>query len=329
MAEGRRLHVVNGDVVAEGLRRWSIPGTIVAWRDVLHEGPVPEGLPLEELSALRGDFLASRGWGSREEIHGSFAARDEDLRRWGRYDGVLLWFEHDLYDQLQILQILAFFAAESPRPETLEMICIDRHPEVVPFHGLGQLSSAQLLALEAEKRPVTDGQLEVAERAWQAFRSGDPSTLQALSGTQALPFLSAALKRHLEQFPSTEDGLGRTERQALEVLAEHGPATATELFRRQQALEPHPFLGDSTFWGYLEELAAPPNSLVSVEPSPTGGMEGARVGLTAAGEEVLAGRRDRVRWRGLDRWFGGFHTRGRSCPFRWDRGSSRLVEGRE
>ena len=38
------LHITNGGSAASGLREAGIPGAIVAWNDVLHEGPVPAGL---------------------------------------------------------------------------------------------------------------------------------------------------------------------------------------------------------------------------------------------------------------------------------------------
>ena len=34
------------------------------------------------------------------------------MRAHADFDRIELWFEHDLYDQLQLLQILAFFADE-------------------------------------------------------------------------------------------------------------------------------------------------------------------------------------------------------------------------
>jgi hypothetical protein len=35
------LHVINGDSALETLREAGLPGSAIAWRDVLHEGPVP------------------------------------------------------------------------------------------------------------------------------------------------------------------------------------------------------------------------------------------------------------------------------------------------
>ena len=50
------LHITNGDSVA--LKLTGLEGDILFWRDVLHEGPAPSGLTLDQLSALRAGFLA-------------------------------------------------------------------------------------------------------------------------------------------------------------------------------------------------------------------------------------------------------------------------------
>ena len=57
------LHIVNGDCAVEALRESGIEGGFLSWIDVLHDGPVPAGLSLEELSEVRADFIADCDWG--------------------------------------------------------------------------------------------------------------------------------------------------------------------------------------------------------------------------------------------------------------------------
>ena len=58
------LHITNGDSPVAVLRAAGMAGEVVPWRDVLHEGPVREGLGLEALSRERAAFIAEAGWGS-------------------------------------------------------------------------------------------------------------------------------------------------------------------------------------------------------------------------------------------------------------------------
>jgi hypothetical protein len=54
------LHITNGDSAAHKIERLRPPDTVLPWRDILHEGPVPAGLNLTELSSIRADYIAAR-----------------------------------------------------------------------------------------------------------------------------------------------------------------------------------------------------------------------------------------------------------------------------
>src|SRR5688500_3760453 len=180
------LHVTNGDSAAVPLRRTGVSGTVIAWRDILNEGPVPSGLALEGMSDVRARFLTSIRAGSFPEVRRDLGARDAALRGARQ---VILWFEHDLYDQLQLIQILATL---STQPETAaELICIGAFPGIEPFHGLGQLTPVQLASLWPARRRVSQAQLSLGARAWKAFCSPDLLSLRALMGGDFsdLPFL--------------------------------------------------------------------------------------------------------------------------------------------
>jgi hypothetical protein len=307
------LHVTNGDAAADAIRATGVPGEVLPWRDVLHEGPVPAGLPLRELSLVRAGFIASLGWGEVDEARRGFEERDAALARSADEDEVVLWFEHDLYDQLQLIQLLAWFAAH-PRPRLML---------INPAQYLGPSTPDQLRALFAPRMPVTSAHLSAARAAWEAFRAPDPRAMEAIPAAElaSLPHLASALRRHLQQFPGTRDGLSRSERQALEVLAE-GPRTAGELFVASHHDREDPiWLGDSTFYSHLEALGP----LVAVDDGTE--FRHRTVTITDLGREVLAGRADRVAAIGIDRWLGGVHLHGRAVPWRWDEASARVVQG--
>jgi DNA-binding transcriptional MerR regulator len=306
---GPLLHVTNGESAGNTLRQTSLGGAVLSWQDVLHEGPVPAVTPAE-LRKVRARFLSECGWGSEPSLLDSFERRDrlfQDALSAGRH--VVLWFEHDLFDQLQLLQILA----DTPEDARgIELI------QAADF--LGPLTPGELESLWPERRAVTAEMLEAARDAWAAFRAPEPSGLDALltADTSALPFLAAAVRRLLEELPDHEGGLSRTERQLLEPLRE-GPRRPPELFAENQAREEAPFAGDAWIWKRLAELVP------LVEPLPTPpplgdsrAFAGARVTLTELGREVLDGKADRVEATAVDRGLGGTHL-GAGTDWRWDR----------
>ena len=197
------LHITNGDSVTSTFRQVKLPGSYIAWRDVLHDGPVPQTETLEELSDVRARALSDFGAGEYEQVRAGFASRDRALRDFRKHQDVVLWFEHDLFDQLQLLQLLDWFSQQDLDGINFDMVQIASSPGIVPFHGLGQLSGTQLAKLFPMRKRVTHAQTALASRAWQAFCSNDPTALLEFGKTThpELPFLCEAIVRFLEEYP--------------------------------------------------------------------------------------------------------------------------------
>src|SRR5262249_38545007 len=105
MVQPRFLHVANGTSTTGTIEAAGIPGTTSIWADVLSEGPVPGGLSDAALIRVRAAQLAD------ETTVDDVAA---ELTEWRRvidddekYDELVLWFEHDLFDQLNLIQLLS------------------------------------------------------------------------------------------------------------------------------------------------------------------------------------------------------------------------------
>jgi hypothetical protein len=298
---------------------------VLSWEDALHEGPVP-ALPRRQLLEARAAFLADCGWGGREQLLRSLERRDRQLLAALR-DGtqVVLWFEHDLYDQLQLLDVLALAHAEEAEPE---LIVIGSFPGKPDFAGLGELSADELETLWPARRPAAPASLEAAAIVWAAFRAPEPTALAEWTTreTAQLPFLAPALRRLLEELPATADGLSGTERRALQAVAA-GAHTPSAAFAAAQRLEDAPFLGDTWFHRALSGLGQGDRRLLETgaglplpPPPPLSGTRlFSRLGLrlTADGERVLRGEADRVELLGSERWIGGTRITG-GATWRWD-----------
>ena len=84
------LHITNGDSAGQTIQQTALPGDVLAWRDILHEGPVPAALPLVELSRVRARYIADRGWSTYQAVSADFARRDETLAGYAEYQEVIL-----------------------------------------------------------------------------------------------------------------------------------------------------------------------------------------------------------------------------------------------
>jgi hypothetical protein len=313
---GSLLHVTNGDSVVSPLLRTSLGGDVFAWRDAYHEGPVRSGERSRMIDA-RASFLAACGWDNEDANRAELLARDArfvDALRDG--SEIVLWFEHDLYDQLQLIDVLALAGETGFDPEQLELIEVGSFGGRPGFRGLGELNGAELESLWPQRRAVTDEDTAGAQLAWEALRRADPRGVAELhrDPPASRPFLGPAFGRLLEELPAVADGLSRTERQLLRLLAD-GPLLTGALFVASQDLEEAPFHGDAWILRTLEGLEGSTPLVALTEGS---------AAITPAGRRVLAGEADRVELLGIDRWVGGTHLVP-DAVWRWDAEASELV----
>jgi len=328
MTGTRFLHVANGTATTQLFEAAGIPGRRSQWADLLYEGPVPEGLEDAQLIEVRARYLAGDHGGPRTQ------AIENGLRQWRReiaesaaYQELVLWYEHDLFDQLNLIQLLPWIRGHVPASTPVTMVCIDRFPGHPDFKGLGELSPAEIATLVDVRQPVGDAQYELAERAWSAFRASMPEDLEQLTrvDTSPLPFLGRALQRLLEEYPAAGDGLSRTERRLLS-LAAAAPIQLFAAFRRMHEGEVY-YITDGSFLALIDELtsAATPLLQSSVAPTKDGPIREGTLSITEAGRAVLAGRRDRIDVCGIDRWIGGVHLHSGDRLWRWNPQSAQLV----
>lgn len=324
----KQLHITNGDSAATIMRQAGIKGRILPWRDILHDGPVPADLCPNELAKRRAAFLAQEFALSYEEVLHGFRQRDDCIRKANSYDAVTLWLEHDLYDQLQLLQILATFASMTGRPAKLSLICIDRYEGIERFYGLGQLTPMQIASLQDSAQAVSDTQLALAHEGWKAFTARSPQPLHAFAQRDPaeLPFMKAALYHHFEEFPNQASGLSRLQRQLLEMI-DGGERRPGRLFAEHQKRETAPWLGDWSYWSLIEQLCKAPDALLTTDSGASflrppqvdkQAFLSQRLSLTPTGLSVLHGEADHVTLNPPDLWKGGVHLHPDNTIWRWD-----------
>ncbi len=314
------LIITNGDNAAELLRLAGREAAILPWRDVLHEGPITR-TGLAASSAERAAYLAGRFHVDPAEVAAQFAERDALIRAHRDFETVELWFEHDLYDQLQLVQVLAFFAGEAPR-DGLVLVQADDF--------LGSQTADTILSFAGNARPLSVADLDLAAGIWADLATPTPERIAARLSLPdgPLPFLNAALRRFLEELPAPGTGLSRTEQTLLAAIA-HGAAEPANLFHQVIVEEEAAFMGDWSFFRLIDDLAFCDVPLIAGLPPPGAEFDGERfrdveLTLTMAGEDVLAGEDDHVALSGLDRWWAGTRLLGHSV-WRFDRDAGVLV----
>lgn len=332
-----KLIITNGDSAVERLRAGGVKGHHLPWRDMLHDGPVPDSPSLAEVADARAGFLAEALGLDFGSVRADFAERDAQLEIHIAFNEVQLWFEHDLYDQLQLIQLLHFFARE---PERLGLKLVQAQDY------LGTLEAEDIRTLSHCALPVTTLQLEAGHAAWEAFTAPTPRALAGLAGRDhpVLPHLGAALQRALEELPAPRSGLSLTEERILRQLAD-GPKKVHQVFAAVQAMDEARFLADMPFFLRLDGLAfaheplieglpfrasdcrpfVPSEDAPAPEEMTYRAFARATIKLTPAGISALRGRFDHASANAVDRWLGGTHLQP-GAMWRYDRARQVLVE---
>lgn len=278
------LHLTSGDCAGERLARSGLGGEVFVWHDLLYDGPRNPGWPTQATLEARARFLEGETGGglTRAFVLATLEAQYRKLESAPGYQGLVLWFDACLFDQAMLCHVLTCLGSRGIRGA--ELLCVDAFPGVSSYHGLGQLTPAQLASVYGRRRPVTEEEVRFAERVDRAFALQDRAAFAELArlADAPLPWVPAAVARWREEEPDEATGLGRLERTALAALRA-GALTPGEIFAAVAAAETPPqYWGNVTLWAKLNALAdrAPP--LVKIEgprsrlPQWEGGAELAR-----------------------------------------------------
>jgi hypothetical protein len=301
-----RLHLRCGDDLRGPLQDAGIAGEYACFADPVCLGPAQDDCDLTAWLGMRARYVALHSGQDVAAVRLRLGREYAALNRLHRREAVWLWFEHDVWDQIALIRILSLLAEKRLLRGRLLLVPADGR------RCFAELSATELAALRPV--PLSDLQIEQAAEAWACFAAPDPSGLDAFSRRElALPFLAAALRRHLRDLPWTTDGLGETERRVLRAIA----AGAADEVAVHQAIRPADQLLHATDLMVREvigRLRHGPRRLVMRQPP---------LRPTPRGAAVLAGT---ARHRPPPRFHAGV-TILPDPPWLWDAAQAAVVAG--
>ncbi|MGE7825436.1 sigma-70 family RNA polymerase sigma factor [Paenibacillus sp. NPDC093718] len=333
---GRRmLHIVNGDSVGDKLKQGNVQGDILVWREIYSFGPVFTKMDEPDHRRTRAQYLELTLGIPQKEYIETCESQERKLVDFQKYDEIVLWFEHDLFDQTMLTCLLHWFKEQSLGNTKLSLLCIGAYPGIELFRGLGQLSTEQLKTLSGTWHTIGEEELMLGSMLWEGYASDLPEKHQRMLevDSSALPFARAAFEAHLARLPSVNNGLGIIEQTTLEAVA-GGIHKPYELFRKVGDQLHTLGMGDLEFWYYLAKMTEGPDSLLNIDDTaqfPNFKLAVPRfqdrvLQVTSLGGEVLAGKTDYACTGRIDKWVGGLDVRGKDPSCRWNPGRKSVVQ---
>ena len=328
------LHILNGNGSARVFRESTLTGECLVWREALALGPTPCKTTGNDWNEVRAAHLAKTYEQDIARCRNTLLHQEQGLQEFTQHDETVLWFEFDLFCQVNLIYLLNWFNSQNLAGHRLSLVCIDKFPNVKNFRGLGQLEPEQLATLFNKRKPLRPAVLNLAADAWQAYTSPDPTQIEALSrkDTSGLPFLREAFLVHLARFPSLLNGLGRIEKVLLNLII-GGIDEFKPLFHMFLELQPEYGFGDWQIWTHLKNLSSVSNPLITIHkvekpsrPLTSGDFMQAYFKMTDTGKAILTGNSDMLNRNDIDVWLGGVHLSGHNPLWRWNEANERLVQ---
>ncbi len=328
-AEFTTLHIRCGTDLQKVLPAAGFTGDYLEYSDPLGQGPISHD---ENTIKIRAKFVYN-AYGANVDLTQEQAFIDFDnaekilTQAKNKYQRIVLWFEHDSYDQLILARILANFYQRG-KAELVELISINNFPGSDRFIGLGQLPPEAIRSLWVTRKTVTQSQLSLGNSIWKALGGSSPENLYEISISKEvnmLPNMAGALQRHLQELPSTENGLSLTEQLILEIINEK-ELTAGQIFSYLTAeKEPLPWLGDIMFLYVLESMQkAATQAFTLLDEDLDKPWHKQHLTITNTGIKLLNKQLDWMELNPPERWIGGvkINSEASEC-WRWNQQKNR------
>lgn len=241
------------------------------------------------------------------------------------FETVEVWVESSANDQLELIWLLDYLNRRRANPP---------HFFVCPAERLVGLSTEEAATMEAPRIPITPAHVDLASKAWQAYRSPTPRAWCDLlcKDLGALPRLRDAVLRLLVELPAPGTGLGSTEMGLLELIYPDPPRRLSVIINTLVYFNGYgrhtiyndwetALLAEPLGFGPIPAIAELNPELQIVE---LGNFRRrleiyreSRPRLTDFGEAVLTGRVDFSQHNPIHRWWGGTELTDDNL-WRWD-----------
>ncbi|RNC90002.1 MAG: DUF1835 domain-containing protein [Allomuricauda sp.] len=224
------LHITNGDSFTTTLKSLPLKGDIITWREMLCEGKTLCNVGSESFWKTRFEFLSKNYKVTKSWFVEKTLKEYRSLCNHKQQDQIVLWFEYDLFCQINMLAVLSWLKTHRRHAE-ISLVCSGNEDGTDRLYGLGELTHEQLMTLYEKRIKLTQDDIEYADYVWQLYCSDNPIRLENLSSFQDFQFtyLSEAVKAHLKRFPTIRNGLNEIENTVLQIASEGTSGSQREL----------------------------------------------------------------------------------------------------
>ena len=191
-----QIHILNGDALKQQFPG-NIKGEKIVARLCLVDGPV-EISELDTMLQNRAVYIEQAYHIERSDYHQNVIPEVKKVSQLQETDTVHLWFEDDLFCQVNLWFIAFLLAHHSPVQEAFLI-----RPSGDIRYGFGGMSEDGLIQAFQKKQLINEEALEALSQLWEAYvNKAYKSMLQIANRyTAELPFLEAAVQAEADRHP--------------------------------------------------------------------------------------------------------------------------------
>ncbi|MBT8318444.1 MAG: DUF1835 domain-containing protein [Lutibacter sp.] len=215
----KTIHVLNGDSTAQVLEKSKIEGDVIIWREMLCEGPVHKSVGSDEFWINRYSFFEEELRISRLEYYDTTIKEIVKLEDLSGYEEVVLWFEYDLFCQVNLMALCTYLLANYVKKANYYLICTGEVKGKNKLQSLTDFKPSGFETLYETKIALSKTNLEFAKESWELYVENDFKKLDEFNFNKSAKFkyLQAAINQHLLLFPS-KNGLNQISTKIFEIL---------------------------------------------------------------------------------------------------------------
>ena len=204
------VHILNGDSLSEMLQRAQMGGEFIVCRECLIEGPT-QASDLATFWVMRAKYLDKADDAPFSKYSILVKKELEKLESLSPNTEINLWFENDLFCQVNLWFILSLIAKLHQQPTLYRVFPIVKEKQK-EWWGFGCLSDKDLYQSYAQKVQLSESDILVGNQLWEAYQQSNFEELTRLSQYNSLAFryLPEVIQAHIERFPAA--GHGRPEK---------------------------------------------------------------------------------------------------------------------
>ncbi|WP_298777776.1 DUF1835 domain-containing protein [uncultured Polaribacter sp.] len=253
----RILHITNGDSTTNYLNKLKFSGDFITWREMLCEGKTTTDVGSETFWKNRFYFFKTSYNISKQKFIDYTLKEYRNLCNQKSNDEIVLWFEHDLFCQINMLAVISWLK-RFRKGYHISLVCSGNIKGSERRVGLSELDNNQINEHFKNRVTLTQDDIEYGDYIWQLYCSNTPLRLETVynfNQISSFKYLATAIEAHLKRFPSIKNGLSSVENNILQTVEKQQPKSKNKLITELLKTEEVYGFGDLQYENKINKLS--------------------------------------------------------------------------